>query len=79
MLVRKVPVKTNGGADIVEDYEVTLIDWEVAGWYPTYWEYCMAAICFRWDDDWPCRVETVLKLYRIEFPWMHMLFNDLWF
>ncbi|KAF3484111.1 ATP-dependent DNA helicase [Arthroderma uncinatum] len=33
-------------------YEVTLIDWETSGWYPSYWEYSMAALSTRWDDDW---------------------------
>jgi hypothetical protein len=30
-----------------DDYEVTLVDWEKAGWYPDYWEYCAAAWAFR--------------------------------
>ncbi len=34
------------------DYKVTIIDWEDAGWYPSYWEYFAAFTGFRWDDDW---------------------------
>lgn len=59
-------------------YQVYLIDWELSGWYPSYWEYCAAAIAFRWDDDWPKRVESILKPYRNEFAWFSMLFNELW-
>lgn len=36
IMVSKVQVETEGGANTVEDYQVTLIDWETAGWYPTY-------------------------------------------
>jgi Phosphotransferase enzyme family len=80
-VVRAAPSASNKahkGTDSVEDYEVTLVDWEKAGWYPTYWEYCSATWSFRWDDDWPNRVEHILQPYRIEFPWMQMLFDELW-
>lgn len=70
--------KTKISTQSVEDYEVTLVDWEKAGWYPTYWEYCSATWSFKWDDDWPNRIEAVLRPYRLEFPWMEMLFNELW-
>lgn len=68
IIVSKVPVDGKVGDSIIEDYQVTMIDWEMSGWYPTYWEYCMTAICFRFEDDWPSRVESILQPYRIEFP-----------
>ena len=37
----------------VTAFHVTLVDWENAGWYPSYWEYCSASWSFRFDDDWP--------------------------
>jgi Phosphotransferase enzyme family len=70
--------KTNKHKEFLDEYEITLIDWEKAGWYPTYWEYCAATFSFRWDDDWPSRVDNILRPYRTEFPWLHMLFNELW-
>lgn len=78
IIVSKIPVDMRAGGSTVEDYQVTMIDWEMSGWYPSYWEYCMTAICFRWDDDWPSRVESILQPYWTEFPWLHMLFNELW-
>lgn len=44
-----------GGEDgkVAGDFKVTIIDWEVAGWYPSYWEFSRALFaCGRWDDDW---------------------------
>ena len=87
VIVRKVPSasavssassKTDQSTHSSEDYQVILVDWEKAGWYPTYWEYCSATWSFRWDDDWPSRVEKILKPFSAEFPWMHMLFHELW-
>lgn len=31
---------------------VGLIDWEQAGWYPEYWEYCKALIAVPWMHEW---------------------------
>lgn len=34
-----------------DDYSVAIIDWEFAGWYPSYWEYTRAMFaCGRFDD-----------------------------
>lgn len=29
-----------------------IVDWEQAGWYPEYWEYCKAMIVGPYGDDW---------------------------
>jgi serine/threonine protein kinase len=69
---------TSNGNPPPKDLEVTILDWGTSGWYPTYWEYCLASLSFRFDDDWPRRVEDVLKPYRAEYAWMQILSNDLW-
>lgn len=61
-----------------QNYEVTIIDWATSGWYPTYWEYCSASWAFRWEDDWSQKIESVIKPYRAEYPWMQLLTNELW-
>lgn len=50
ILVRQIssPNSPNG-----KEYEVSIVDWESAGWYPAYWEYVAAFFAFRWKDDWP--------------------------
>ena len=47
-----------------KDYEVVLVDWEEAGWYPSYWEYASVAIWFQWDDNWPT------KFVFCDCPWL---------
>jgi hypothetical protein len=57
-----------------EDTHVVLIvDWEVAGWYPSYWEYA-AAFAFKWEDGWLERVEEVDAWSAM----IKMVYQDLW-
>lgn len=58
--------------------EATLIDWETAGWYPSYWEYSIAMCASRWDDDWDKWLAKILQPFDAEFPWLNMLYLDLW-
>lgn len=37
-----------------------IIDWEMAGWYPDYWEYTSAWHVNAYDDFWKAEVEKVL-------------------
>jgi len=58
-----------------DQYDVTITDWEKAGWYPSYWKFCAESWSIRWDDDWP---DHVRYPYLIEYPWMEMLMQELW-
>lgn len=57
---------------------VILIDWENSGWYPSYWEYCMAACALRWDDDWPLCIDNILTPFVAESAWLQSLRLELW-
>ena len=76
----EVSLSSNGDSDHLQaaDLCVTLVDWEKAGWYPSYWEYCAASWAFRFDDDWPEYLETVLDLWPTEYTWLRILRNELW-
>ncbi|OAA54842.1 phosphotransferase enzyme family protein [Niveomyces insectorum RCEF 264] len=50
-----------------DDGDVVLIDWESAGWYPDYWEYCLAMFaCGNWNDDWNEWIAKILDEYPTE-------------
>ena len=34
-----------------KDYDVVVVDWKSAGWYPRYWEYVAAFFAFKWGSD----------------------------
>lgn len=58
---------------------ITLLDWEVAGWYPSYWEYARAILgCGRFEDDWHCWVDRILDPFPNEWIWMQTFMLELW-
>ncbi|PVH74005.1 kinase-like protein [Cadophora sp. DSE1049] len=62
-----------------QDYEITILDWEVAGWYPSYWEYSRAMLgCGRWNDDWHVFLAQILEEFLLEWAWVDMMFKELW-
>jgi len=61
------------------EYEVVLIDWEFAGWYPCYWEYSRAIYsCGTWTDDWGSWVDKILDPFPNESVWMGVIIRELW-
>lgn len=60
------------------DGTLVVLDWEAAGWYPSFWEYAMAMFSCRWDDDWHTWVVKAMDEYMNEYAWMDMLFRELW-
>lgn len=51
-----------------EDGTVVMINWENAGWYPIYWEYCCSYIGGRTPikDDWAWLVQEMLDVHIVE-------------
>jgi hypothetical protein len=39
---------------------VAIIDWEQAGWYPDYWEYCKAMFTTSYDGEWRGYIDQFL-------------------
>jgi hypothetical protein len=65
IIVREIP--SGDKNTLIEDiYVVSIVDWEVAGWYPSYWEYAAAFFAFKWQDDWLERVEEAIDAWGAE-------------
>ncbi|PMD48095.1 kinase-like protein [Hyaloscypha variabilis F] len=75
ILVRRVQDQQNLDSTC---FEVSVVDWEEAGWYPSYWEYSVLFIAFQWDDDWPKRLEQIVDPWPSEAAILRMLYQDLW-
>lgn len=58
--------------------DIFVIDWEKSGWYPIYWEYCLAVCALRWDDDWCLWLEQVLEPFASEAAWFQTIRLELW-
>lgn len=61
-----------------EGTRIVILDWEKSGWYPAYWEYCLAVCALRWDDDWSLWIDTFLTPFISEAAWLQSLRLELW-
>jgi aminoglycoside phosphotransferase (APT) family kinase protein len=50
--------------------ELTILDWEMSGWYPEYWEFCHAAIFNTYGAEWLDIAQDTLDVYTHEYLWM---------
>ncbi|KAF2793234.1 hypothetical protein K505DRAFT_277318 [Melanomma pulvis-pyrius CBS 109.77] len=78
LMFRKPPATTENG--LVQwastDLELVIIDWEFAGWYPSYWEYSRALFgCGAWKDDWGDWIDKMLEPYRNEYAWLYAFWS----
>jgi serine/threonine protein kinase len=71
---KNILIEKNG-----DSIDVALIDWEVAGWYPAFWEYAITFCTQQWVDDWPDHLEQILTPYPQEGAALRMIYQDLWF
>lgn len=54
-------------------FKISIIDWEVSGWYPEYWEFCNATITGRLRADWLDMARSILTPYPNEYLMMHII------
>lgn len=65
--------------DTSQGFTVSLIDWEEAGWFPSYWEYFTALQCVLWDDDWSQSIDEITEPWISEAVVMKMVYKDIIF
>ncbi|CAG8909122.1 unnamed protein product [Penicillium egyptiacum] len=60
-------------------FDITLVDWEAAGWYSDFWEYFSAfstPAFLDWTDDWRWRIHESLQIWPAEMGIMRMMDKD---
>ena len=66
MLLERIPAeKRESESD--SQFRLTLIDWEAAGFYPEFWDFCISAMC-GWPSGWIDYVDRAMKPYWDEYP-----------
>ncbi|KDQ10906.1 hypothetical protein BOTBODRAFT_35848 [Botryobasidium botryosum FD-172 SS1] len=55
---------------------VAILDWEMSGWYPEYWEYCKIMWNEDFDSDWGNRVHEFLTPYDYEYALDRVLLGN---
>ncbi len=75
LLVEQLPLDGHGTE---RRFRVSaILDWEDAGWCPSYWEYAAIFVDWNWHDDWPEKVERILDAYPLESAMLRMVRQDL--
>ena len=59
---------------------VAILDWELSGFYPEYWEYVKALYLPDWEDSWIRErvVDKIMKPYHIEHAVMRNVHEVNW-
>ncbi|KAE8319822.1 kinase-like domain-containing protein [Aspergillus transmontanensis] len=60
-------------------FKITLIDWELAGWYPEYWDFCNATISCRFKPDWLEFIPDILDEYPLEYLMMQVVYSSVFY
>lgn len=55
-----------------------ILDWELAGWYPEYWEFVKAFYLENFTTDWAVYLLDILKTYYCEQAIHSKLTSVLW-
>ncbi|RDW90846.1 uncharacterized protein DSM5745_02621 [Aspergillus mulundensis] len=77
ILVIENPCPDNQGE---RSFEVVLIDWEDAGWYPDFWEFFMASdrnVFSFCDEDWFWHMQQFLEVWPAELGVMRLFEKDM--
>ncbi|KAK3305695.1 kinase-like domain-containing protein [Chaetomium strumarium] len=62
------------------DGRVVILDWQSAGWYPSYWVYSVALVgCGLWEDDFHAWVPKFLDEHPNEYLWLESIRTSLWY
>ncbi|KAK8246895.1 kinase-like domain-containing protein [Phyllosticta capitalensis] len=54
-------------------FDVKLIDWEISGWYPDYWEFCNATVARGFRPEWMEMVQRILSVPTDEYLMMQVV------
>ncbi|KAL1587945.1 hypothetical protein WHR41_03368 [Cladosporium halotolerans] len=73
--------ESDSGADDQgnRSFDIALVDWEMAGWLPDWWEFFSASSLFdmiSWDEDWCWLTEEFLQVRAPEVALMLMFDKD---
>ena len=60
-------------------FKITLVDWEMAGWYPEFWEFCNATVCCRFKPDWLELIPHILEHYSVEYLMMQLVYTTVFY
>ncbi|KAL4821803.1 hypothetical protein BDW67DRAFT_189733 [Aspergillus spinulosporus] len=61
------------------DYQITLVDWGLAGWYPEHWDYCNSSVYYQSRPDWLELLPDIFDEYPVEYLMMRILYTSIFY
>ncbi|GLB12349.1 hypothetical protein AtubIFM57258_010030 [Aspergillus tubingensis] len=61
------------------DYRITIIDWDLAGWYPEYWDYCNSTVYCQAKPEWLELVPDIFEEYPVEYLMMRIFYMSMFY
>ncbi|CAK1364488.1 uncharacterized protein RHO25_009380 [Cercospora beticola] len=65
--------KTEASTDRETSIKIKIIDWEISGWHPEYWEFCNATLACRLKSEWLEIVQNIMTTYPKEYLMMQVI------
>jgi thiamine kinase-like enzyme len=61
------------------DFKVTLIDWNLSGWYPEFWDFCNSTLYCQMKPDWLELIPDIFDQYPIEYLMMQVIYSSVFY
>lgn len=71
-IIVKRTTSEHGGPNTMD---LTIIDWEMSGWYPEYWEFCNSIIFNTFHAEWLDIAQDIMDVYTNEYLLMQRIRN----
>ena len=75
IIVERKGVCNNGDAD----FKVTLIDWNLSGWYPEFWDFCNSTLYCQMKPDWLELIPDIFDQYPVEYLMMQVVYSSVFY
>ncbi|KAL4920794.1 hypothetical protein BDW62DRAFT_220715 [Aspergillus aurantiobrunneus] len=61
------------------DYQITLIDWSLDGWYPEYWHHCNSTVYRQGKPEWLELIPDIFDEYPVEYLMMRNIYTSMFY
>lgn len=75
VIVERKGLREDGSSN----FKVTLIDWNLSGWYPEFWDYCNSTLYCQLKPGWLELVPDIFDQYPLEYLMMQVVYASVFY
>lgn len=77
---KNIMVELNGACeDGSSDFRITLIDWNLSGWYPEFWDFCNSTLYCQFKPHWLELVPNIFDQYPSEYLTVQVVYASVFY